>query len=72
MILLKIFNITRRALATVRLNLGATIRGCKPSRRRRHDDTKMRDYRFAACASRFESSGERFFISQFAIWRMFA
>jgi len=32
----------------------------------------MTDYRFAACASRFESSGERFFISQFAIWRMFA
>jgi hypothetical protein len=72
MILLHIFNMTGRAPATAGLNPGRQFVAANPRAARRHDDTKMRDYRFAACASRFESSGERFFISQFAIWRMFA
>jgi hypothetical protein len=64
---------TGRAVAIIDRRLSADrLRPAKPSRRRRHDATKMTDYRFAACAGRSESSGERFFISQFAIWRMFA
>jgi hypothetical protein len=73
MILLLISRMTGGAAATAGLNLSADNPGPAQSLCcRRHDDTKMTDYRFAACAGRSESSGERFFISQFAIWRMFA
>src|SRR5258706_92896 len=37
---------------------GPTIAADQSSGRRRHEETKMTDYRFGACAGRSESSGE--------------